>query len=247
MTHQQRSSSGNKSKERVSSGGKSKPNNFMRLSLPGDGSSIWLGVVGPRTSPVTLVQDSDCWESSSSTEGYPRILLQRQDIILRRSSTDWPVKLWGGIWWLLWSDLWRCRTIFCARSRVRTRTLPGARRRRWRRTRDPVLTSDSHHFSAWSVELTELVCRPSPAVTRWSAGSVSSGPSRWRWPRRGCPSGASCAGPRSSRSSRTEPWSLPGRRWGREMGCPSQCPDTISTTTYLARAQTTPSHLVLLS
>ena len=40
MTHQQRSLSGNKSKEQASSGGKPKPNNFMRLSLPGDGSSI---------------------------------------------------------------------------------------------------------------------------------------------------------------------------------------------------------------
>ena len=36
MTHQQRNVSGHKSKERTSVGGKSKANNFLRLSLPGE-------------------------------------------------------------------------------------------------------------------------------------------------------------------------------------------------------------------
>ena len=126
MTHQQRSLSGNKSKERASSGGKSKPNNFMRLSLPGSGNHLVMRLVGH------LPQAWDCWESSSSTEGYPRILHQPQDIILRRSLTDWLAKLLDGIPGLLPSDMWLCRTISSARSRDRTRILPEDRRRRWR-------------------------------------------------------------------------------------------------------------------
>ena len=96
MTHQQRGVSGYKSKEKTSGGGKSKSNNFLSLSLPGEFS--WMLV--PRYIPVTI-QDLDCSESSSNTEGYLRILPRLKDTTLRRSSADSPAKLLGGILSLL--------------------------------------------------------------------------------------------------------------------------------------------------
>ena len=90
MTHQQRTVSGCKSKERTggggAGGGKSKQNNFLKLSLPG-GCSSSVGLKVSSSLVLFPLQDWDCCESSSSTGGYPRSLAPPLATTWRRSWT----------------------------------------------------------------------------------------------------------------------------------------------------------------